>query len=151
LLERGMWMYFDDFEIDLSFASRSRIVTNTDIEMFAMQTGALNPMFLSDNYAQSHGRKQRMAPGIMIFSMALGMCHQSGLFDRVISIAEIDSLKFLSVVHPGDEIVAITTPLKMRASKKDDRGVVMAKLIVKNQNEVVVLTGDVTFVVKKRF
>lgn len=144
-------MYFEDFEIDFSCRSKSRIVTNTDIEMFAMHTGCLNPIFLSDKIAIENGRKQRFAPGTLVFSLAVGMCYQSGVFDRVISMAEIDCIKFLSVVYPGDEITAITTPLKMRSSKKNDRGVIMVRLIVKNQHDSVVLTGDITFVVQRRY
>ena len=41
-------MYFEDFNLGDKFTTRSRIVTGTDIDMFAILTGATNPTFLDD-------------------------------------------------------------------------------------------------------
>ena len=39
-------MYFEEFSIGQDFKTRSRVVTPTDIDLFAGITGAVNPLFL---------------------------------------------------------------------------------------------------------
>ncbi len=41
-------MYFEEFNLGDQFNTRPRVVTATDIDTFAISTGAVNPLFLDD-------------------------------------------------------------------------------------------------------
>jgi acyl dehydratase len=87
-------VYFDDFKIGDKFISRSRIITPTDIDLFTAITGAVNPLFLSDEAAKRRGFEGRIAPGPLILSITAGLLYQLGLFDNVIALLGIDDLRF---------------------------------------------------------
>ena len=143
-------MYYEDFEIDQTIVTRSRMITGTDIDLFATMTGAVNPLFLSDRAAQQAGRHARMTPGPLLFSLTIGLCYQAGLFDHVIAMAGVNNMSFLASAHPGDSITAYATPVEMRLSKKKDRGVVVLKQKLKNQRGEDVLVTDVTYLMGRR-
>ena len=84
--------------------SRKRVVTGTDIDNFAVMTGAVNPLFLKDEVGKEVGYKARIAPGALTLSLSIGLQYGSGLFDHLIAFKGIDKLSFLAPVHPGDII-----------------------------------------------
>ena len=143
-------MFFEEFEVDKIIESRSRVVTGTDIDLFTAMTGAVNPLFLSDETAQKAGQPARLTPGPLLFSFTIGLCYQAGVFDHVIAMAGVKEMRFMSPVHPGDIITASATPLEKRPSKKPDRGVVVLRHELKNQEGAVVLSADVTYLMGTR-
>lgn len=143
-------MYFEDVTLDQPITTRNRVITGTDVDLFAGMTGAVNPLFLSDEAARRAGRIARMAPGPLLFSMTIGLCYQAGLFDHIIAMAGVKDMRFLAPVHPGDTVTALTTPLEKRQSKKPDRGVVVLHHELTNQAGQTVLTADVTYLMIRR-
>jgi len=143
-------MYYEDFEINAPIATRSRVVTGTDIDLFAALTFAVNPLFLSDKAARDAGQTARLTPGPLLFSLCIGLCYQAGLFDHVVAMAGVNSMGFLCPVHPGDTLTATVTPIEKRTARKPDRGVVVLRHELKNQNDAVVLSAEVTFLMRTR-
>jgi len=97
-------MYFEEFSQGDKFTTRSRVVTGTDMDIFAALTGATNPLFLNEEFGKKRGFKGRIAPGILILALAVGAQYSMGLFDHIIAFLGIDKLRFLSPVYPGDTI-----------------------------------------------
>lgn len=143
-------MYYEDFELGKPITTRRRVVTATDIDLFCALTHAVNPLFLSDEYAKASGQPARLAPGPLLFSLTIGLCYQAGLFDHVVAMAGVDKLRFLMPVHPGDMITATTTPLDKRPTKKPDRGIVVLKHELKNQRDEDVLIAEVTYLMRTK-
>ncbi len=143
-------MYYEDFQLDQAIQTRSRVVTGTDIDLFAGLTGAVNPLFLSDEFAKKRRQKGRLTPGPLLFSLTIGLCYQAGAYDQVVAMAGVKEMKFLLPVHPGDMITATATPIDLHPSKKDDRGVVVLRHHLVNQNDERVLEADVTYLMRRK-
>ncbi|MEM1545767.1 MAG: MaoC/PaaZ C-terminal domain-containing protein [Candidatus Methanomethylicia archaeon] len=124
--------YFDDFKIGDKFTSRPRILTSTDIDLFTGITGAVNPLFLSDEVARKRGFEGRIAPGLLVLSVAVGLLYQLGLFDNIIALLGINDLKFTSPVRPGDEVNAECEVVEKKEVKTGDRGIVRLKITCRN-------------------
>src|SRR4030042_3290975 len=97
-------MYFEEFNKGDKFETRSRVVTGTDIDIFAALTGATNPLFMDEEFGKKLGYKGRIAPGLLTLSLAQGLQYLMGLFDHIIAFSGIDKLRFLASVNPGDTI-----------------------------------------------
>jgi len=124
--------YFNDFKVGDRFISRSRIVTPTDVDLFTGVTGAVNPLFLSDEAARRRGFEGRVAPGLLVLSIAVGLLYQLGLFDNIIALLGINDLRFTSPVRPGEEVNAECEVAEKKEVKTGDKGIVRLKITCKN-------------------
>jgi 3-hydroxybutyryl-CoA dehydratase len=138
-------MYFEDLEEKQLFSSRKRVVTGTDIDVFATMTGAVNPLFLRRDYAVSAGMRDRVAPGILTIALLFGSLYQLGLFDHIVALAGIDKLRFLLPVCPGDILESKAVVEAKKETRKLNRGVVILHVSCTNQEGAKVLEGELTF------
>ncbi len=125
-------MYFEQFNEGDKFSTRPRVVTATDIDTFAISTGAVNPLFLDDKFARAMGFERRIAPGLLTLSLTVGLVYSLGLFDHVIGLLSLN-LHVLASVNAGDEIKGTVEVVEKRETKQKDRGVVVLKLNCQNQ------------------
>ena len=65
-------MYFEELRLGDKFVSRDRLITGTDIDNFAISTGAVNPLFLDNKFAREMGFEARIAPGVQVFEKLIG-------------------------------------------------------------------------------
>ena len=132
-------MYFEDFNLGDKFTSRSRMVTGTDIDMFAILTGAINPTFLDDKSARQVGHERRIVPGVLTLSLGLGLLYSLGFFDHLIALLSIERVKFPAPVNSRDKVKCNIEIVSKKESKKKDRGIVILKWNCQNQEEKPVL------------
>ena len=126
-------MYFEEFNQGDKFNTRSRVVTATDIDTFAISTAAVNPLFLDDKFARAMGFERRVAPGLLTLSLVVGLVYSLGLFDHLHALLNF-SVNFLSPVNVGDEIKGTVEVIEKKETKrKEDRGIVVLKLNCQNQ------------------
>ncbi|MEM2238054.1 MAG: MaoC/PaaZ C-terminal domain-containing protein [Candidatus Caldarchaeum sp.] len=117
-------MFYEDFQPGQVFKTNSRTVTATDIELFTSLTWAVNPLFLSEQYARERGFSTRIAPGALVIAFAIGLLYQTGIFDHIIALAGIEKLAFKSPTHMGDVIAAKASVAEKRETQTVDRGLV---------------------------
>jgi len=125
--------YYEDFEVGERYTSRPRVVTATDIDLFATVTGAVNPLFLSDEFAKSLGFTSRIAPGLLTLSLTVGLSYQTGLLDNMIALLALNSVRFTGPVAPGDTLTVQIEVASKRETTKPDRGLVTFKSVSTNQ------------------
>jgi 3-hydroxybutyryl-CoA dehydratase len=142
-------MYYEELNEGDKITTRRRVVTGTDIDTFAIMTGAINPLFLEDGFGRRQGFKGRIAPGILTLALATGLQYATGLFDDIIAFLGIDKLRFLATVNPGDTIWA---EAEVIAKKEIDgeRGIVSFGWLAKNQEERPVLEAETTFMLRRK-
>jgi 3-hydroxybutyryl-CoA dehydratase len=142
-------MYYEELNQGDKIMTRRRVVTGTDIDTFAIMTGAINPLFLEDGFGKRLGFKGRIAPGILTLALATGLQYATGLFDDIIAFLGIDKLRFLATVNPGDTIWA---EAEVIAKKEIDgeRGIVSFGWLAKNQEERPVLEAETTFMLRRK-
>ena len=125
-------MYFEEFRQGDKFSTRPRVVTATDIDTFAISTGAVNPLFLDDKFARAMGLERRIAPGLLTLSLTVGLMYSLGLFDHIIALLSLN-VNFLGSVDAGDEIKSLVKVIEKRETKQKDRGIVVLKVDCQNQ------------------
>ena len=143
-------MYFEELGQGDRFTTRSRVVTGTDIDIFAALTGATNPLFLNEEFGKKQGFKGRIAPGVLVLALAVGAQYSMGLFDHIIAFLGIDRLKFLGPVYPGDMIKHSAEVIEKRETEKGERGIVVFRWVGENQEGKPVLEAEATFLVRKK-
>ena len=143
-------MYFEEFSQGDKFVTRSRVVTGTDMDIFAALTGATNPLFLNEEFGKKQGFKGRIAPGILILALAVGAQYSMGLFDHIIAFLGIDKLRFLSPVYPGDTIKYNVEVIEKRETERKERGIIVFKWVGENQDRKSVIEAEGTFMMRKR-
>ena len=142
-VEEAMQKHIQEMEIGDRFVTKPRVITKTDLELYAISTGDTHPMFLSEDAAQAAGWKTQLVPGLLSFSIAVGLMIQSGFISEVTAFMETDKVKFLAPVYPYDTIHVETEVL---AKKQTSKGswICSYHWQIKNQDDVTVAEGDNT-------
>ncbi|MCX8201914.1 MAG: MaoC/PaaZ C-terminal domain-containing protein [Candidatus Caldarchaeum sp.] len=144
-------MFFEEFEIGQEFTTRERTITGSDIDLFAALTWAANPLFLSDDHAKTKGFNSRIAPGALVFSYAVGLLYQSGLFDHITALAAVDKLNFKSSTSPGDAIKAIARVVEKKETSSQQKGLVrFAVECVNVTRQTTAFTAEMLFVILRK-
>ncbi len=142
-------MYFEEFNTGDSFNTRSRLITGTDVDLFAALTGATNPVFLADECGRAMGYKGRMAPGMLTLSLAVGLQYSAGLLDHARAFLGISDLRFLAPLNPGDAIKC-QTEVTNKKDMGEDNGIVTFNWSCENQDRNTVLQAEATFMILKQ-
>ena len=125
----------DEMEIGQK-ATFSKTISESDVYMFAGETGDVNPAHVNEAYAQTTPFKTRIAHGIL----------SAGLISAVLgtqlpgpgAIYASQTLKFTAPVRIGDTITATATVKELIPER--NRAVI--ETVCRNQEGVVVTTGE---------
>jgi acyl dehydratase len=142
-------VFFEDFDVGARYPTRVRTITDADHEAFCRLVGYEVPMFLDDAYAKSKGMPGRVCPSHLIMSFSTAMT--GDLFqDSVIALMALEKARFLGVVRPGDTIRTEVEVMEKRETSKPDRGVVVFRDHVYNQNGTEVFHNDKIALIRRR-
>lgn len=142
-------MYLEEFNIGDRFSTRSRLITGTDVDLFAALTGATNPVFLDDECGREMGYKGRIVPGMLTLSLALGLQYGAGLLDHTRAFLGINSIRFLAPLTPGDAIKCHTEVAKKK-DMEGDSGIITFNWACENQDQNTILQAEATFMILKK-
>ena len=142
-------MYYEDFEVALRYPTRTRRITDADHEAFCRLVGYEVPLFLDDAYARGRGLPGRICPSHLIMSFSTAMT--GDLFaDSIIALLGIENARFLGMVRPGDTLRTEVEVLEKRDSSRPDRGVVVFRDHVYNQEGAEVFRNDKVALLQRR-
>ena len=105
----------EDIEIGMSRHLR-KVVTDTDIEMFAQVSTDHNPVHLDDDYARETIFEGRIAHGMLTAGLISAVIGEQLPGHGTIYLGQ--SLKFLGPVRPGDMVLAEVTVTDMNIAKR---------------------------------
>lgn len=142
-IEEDMKKYIQKMKIGDKIVTKSRVISRTDTELFAIATGAVEPMFLSAEGAQAAGWKNQLVPGLLSYSIAVGLLIQSGFIADVKAYMGTDKMKFLAPAYPGDIIRVEAEVLSQKETKKGD-WICSYKWTIKNQEDETIAEGENT-------
>ena len=124
-----------------SFQSSRVTVTEAHIVWFAGLTGDFNPLHMDAEAARQGPFGQRIAHGMLSYSMSTGM--RSRMDDWAILAFLETGRRFKAPVFAGDTLYFVATIIDVRASaSKKDRGVVRVKMSLHKQDGSVVQEGE---------
>lgn len=141
--------YFEDFETGARYPTRTRRISDEDHEAFCRLAGYDVALFLDDAYARAHGLPGRICPSHLIMSFSTAMT--GDLFaDSVIALLGIENARFLAMVRPGDTLRTEVEVLEKRDTSRPDRGVVVFRDHVYNQDDREVFRNDKVALLRRR-
>ena len=142
--------YWEDFKLGEKYLSPALTVTETHIVNFASLTGDFYPLHMDEEYAKQTQFGGRIAHGPLIFSLAVGLIAQAGIFkDSLVAFLGADRMRFLMPVKAGDTIHVEVEVTARRESANPARGIVTILYSVKNQRSEVVATFDMNFLMHR--
>lgn len=140
---------YNEISVGEEIYSTSRTLTEADIVNFAGLSGDFNPLHTNEEYAKNTPHKGRISHGALTFAISTGLINQTGFFDgTTIGILGV-SLKFTSVVKPGDTIYTVIKITDKRETSKSNRGIVTFSAKVYNQNDIVVLDQEYKMMIQR--
>lgn len=146
-----MAMTIEDFAAGQVMKTAARTVTEADVVAFAALSGDYNAIHTDAEYAKHTAFGQRIAHGMLVFSIATGLGVRTGVLDgTVLAFLGIEAWKFLKPVLIGDTIHLRWTVLEARMSSKPGSGVLKRRMEVVNQRGEVVQAGITVTLVRAR-
>lgn len=107
--------FFDELHVGQEFMSRSRVITQTDVVLFANLAGLLSPMFTDRDHARAQGFEDCLTPGPLLLAYSVGLTEDM-TYETVIAALAFDELRFHAPVHVGQSIWVETTIRELRRS-----------------------------------
>jgi len=117
--------FYEDFEVGNKFVTRARVITGSEIELIAALVGVTNPMFQSTEAAQKKGFKGKITPGAVIDAYAFGLEYQTGIYDNIVAVVEIDEMKFKEPLLHDSLLRSELEVIYKRETSRPDRGLVV--------------------------
>ena len=143
-------LYFEDFESDSEYVTRSRTITEADVVAFAGLSGDFNPLHVDDEFARQTIFGTRIAHGLLGLSIASGLINQLGIGEGTVMAFLGLTWNFKGVIRFGDTITVHERVAEKRETSKNDRGILRMAIAVLNQHGEVVQEGEHVLMVKKR-
>jgi acyl dehydratase len=141
---------FDEYAVNDEIVSEARAVTEEDVVNFARLSGDFQPEHFNEEFASKGPMGARVAHGLLVLSMATGLLNQTGAFEGTsMAILEMNT-RFLKAVKFGDSIRAVQKILGKKETSKPDRGVLLTRIRVFNQDDQPVLEADLVMLLYRR-
>lgn len=141
---------FDEFAIGDEITSAARTVTETDVVNFACLSGDFHPEHMNEEYARNGQLGERVAHGLLIMSIAVGLLNQTGAFEgTTVAVIEM-KVRFVKAVRFGATIRAVQKIVDMRETSKPDRGVLTSVVTVRDQSDDIVLEADLVVLLYRK-
>lgn len=138
-------MYFEDFQIGQKWETKGRTVTEADVVLFTGLTGALNPLFLDEEYAKNTRFRGRILPGLLTASMAVGLTYQLSVDpfgEGFVALTKLD-MEAKKPVKIGDTLKAVVEVKDKKEREKDGRVYLHISVINQNKEEVMILRMEI--------
>jgi acyl dehydratase len=144
-------LYFQDVEVGFRFETPRRTVTEADLVNFAGVSGDFNPLHSDKLFAEQSIYGERIAQGALVLSIVMGLRQRTGLFDgTLMGFLEIRGWRFSAPVRIGDTIRVVNEITELRETSKPDRGIMVQRVDVLNQDDAVVQSGEFVTMLQRR-
>jgi acyl dehydratase len=130
---------WEEMKPGTSFRTATRTVTEADLIQFITWGGFNEALFFDASHAPASGYTGRLVPGAMVYCIAEGLIIQTNVLNGTGLAFMSMELSVKKPVYVDDTLHAIVTTTESRASSKPGRGVVTARVSVRNQRDEEVL------------
>lgn len=141
----GRGSYWQALEVGAKGKTFRRTVTEADLVNFISATGMLEVLFTDTTYQGAV--KGRLVPAALTYSFIEGLIFQAAIQDVGLALLDV-SMKAVAPVLVNDTIWAVVEVTNIRPTSKGNRAIVKWDITVYNQRDEVVLTYQVTRMVK---
>ncbi|MDQ0233315.1 MaoC family dehydratase [Metabacillus malikii] len=141
-------MKYDEFTIGQVFQTKTLKLTKEDILRFA---GEFDPQYMHlDEAKANEGRFNGIiASGIHTLAVSFKLWVEEGVYGNdVIAGTQMNNIKFMKPVYPGDELSIKVEVIDKKTTKKES-GIVTVLLSTFNNKEERVFEGELSVLVKR--
>lgn len=144
--------WYEDQIVGNSGQSPTRTITDHDILGFAGITGDMAELHTSDTVANASHFGKRVAHGMLSLSLMHGLIVRSGrLITSGMAILGWSEIRFVAPVPVGTTVRAEWETIGLRESaSRSNAGIVTDRLTLHDQDGTLLVTGDVTELVRRR-
>jgi len=142
-------LFFDDLKVDQEWESLGRTVTEADLVNFAGLSGDFNPIHMDAEFAATTPFRQRIAHGILIFSLGSGLALFSPAV-RTLAFKSLIDWQFKEPVFIGDTVRLHSRVLNVESRARGRRGIVTWHRQILNQHRKIVQEGRTQTLVQGR-
>ena len=142
--------YFEEFEIGQKLITSSRTVTEADIVNFAGVTGDFNQIHIDAVYAAQDTFGQRIAHGLLIQSIAVGLVVQTGVIEGTTLAFRELTAKMSLPIYIGETIHVVGEVVDTKALRRLGGGNVTIKYSVINNDGKTVQRGEWIMLIKSK-
>ena len=142
--------YFEEFEAGMVIMTAGRTISESDIVNFAGLSGDFNQMHTDAAYAAEAMFGQRVAHGLLILSIAVGLAVQTGMIEGTVLAFRELTWKFSLPTMIGDTVRAKIEIVGTKLLPRLGGGNVTMKVAVLNQKDEVVHRGQWQMLVQSR-
>ncbi|ARM74694.1 MaoC family dehydratase [Acidianus manzaensis] len=138
-------MYFEDFQIGQKWETKGRTVTEADVVLFTGLTGALNPLFLDEEYGKKTRFGSRILPGLLTASFAVGLAYQLStdpFGEGFVALTKVE-IEAKKAVKIGDTLKVIVEVADKKERQKDGRIYLNLTTLNQNKEEVMKLKMEI--------
>ena len=142
--------FYEDYTIGDAFITPARIVTETDVMIFAALSGDYNRLHTDAEYAAQGPFGERIAHGLLGLSFVIGLSYRTEIDpDGAVAFLGL-SWKFSGPIKFGDTVHAIIQVANMRPTHDPARGIIVQSTQLLNQRTEIVQSGELTMMLKRR-
>ena len=141
-------MKLNEFTIGQVFETKSVKITKEDIMRFA---GEFDPQYMHlDEEKANQGRFNGIiASGIQTLAISFKLWVEQGVYgDDVIAGTQMNNIKFIKPVYPGEELHTIVEVIDKK-EKRNETGILTVLLSTFNDKEEKVFEGDLSVLIKR--
>lgn len=144
--------WFEDQQIGITHTTPARTVSEADVFLFGGLTGDLAELHTNEAYARTTEFGGRIAHGMLNVSLMHGLLVRAGhVVGSGIALLGWNDIRFHAPVKLGDTVQARwTTIAKRESGSRPEAGIVTDKVELFNQDGRLVVSGEVTELVRKR-
>jgi 3-hydroxybutyryl-CoA dehydratase len=140
----GLGFTWEQLSPGQRFRTLKRTVTETDLVLFTGVTGMLETIFIDRTFADEKGVIHgQFVPAALTYSLIEGLLCQSMIQGTGLAMLELRK-QVLAPVRIGDTVHAEVEVVSVRPTTRSNRGIVVCRVDVKNQQEEVVMTYEAT-------
>jgi 3-hydroxybutyryl-CoA dehydratase len=140
----GLGFTWEQLSAGQRFRTLNRTVTETDLVMFTGVTGMLEVIFTDKTFGAESGTIQgQFVPAALTYSLIEGLLCQSMIQGTGLAMLDLKK-QVLAPVRVGDTIHGEVEVTSVRPTSKGNRGIVVSKIEIKNQNGEVVIAYEAT-------
>lgn len=140
--------FFEDVELNKTYSSGERTMTESDIADFAKLSGDFNPLHMDEAFAKANMFGQRIAHGLLGLSIASGLETDEPHY-YILAFKEV-SWKFKRPIFIGDKIHLESKAVDKKEARMPGTGDVFIERKLVNQDGKVTQEGIFTLLVKRK-
>jgi 3-hydroxybutyryl-CoA dehydratase len=136
--------YFGDIAEGTSYTTRRRTITEADVVNWCCMTADWHPIHTDIEYAEATRFKQRLVPGMLVFSVCGGMWVPAEN-NTAIAAYGVDRLRFTNPTFIGDTVKAELV-VEGKRPKDDGSGVVELGITIDNGRHTVIVATQLALI-----